>query len=372
MEEYHECMQITKSFRFCPNAFRIDLYRGCDFGCRYCFANNEMFNEQTMTKWRQAKIEKVEKRFFKALETDDESKDILVELIRNRVPVHCGGMSDPFQRREWTQRLTYRLIELSNKYQYPMVFSTKTDYLPEEYLQILDPKIHAFQVSIMGWDTEKWETNTGSAKSRLKFVKRLRDRGFWCSIRIQPIIDISNVLKLIENAGSIPSYYTVEHLRMIYDTQVGMEAFHKLVENKEDFINSSHHLQVKRDIKIQNIKRIQAEANKFGVKVGVGDNDLHWMSQSRNCCGLDTMGESFQKYLKYNLTYMSTGETDFDALWVPKCNPRKHINDVYAGSVIDCKDYTDEYIKKHWDCVGGPYKQALEKRLFGRVRKSLF
>ena len=40
-KEYHESMQITKAFRFCPNAFRIDMYRCCDFGCKYCFANME-------------------------------------------------------------------------------------------------------------------------------------------------------------------------------------------------------------------------------------------------------------------------------------------------------------------------------------------
>ena len=32
---YHECMQLTSQFKFCPNAFRVDLYRGCDFGCAY-------------------------------------------------------------------------------------------------------------------------------------------------------------------------------------------------------------------------------------------------------------------------------------------------------------------------------------------------
>lgn len=374
-EEYHESMQITKAFRFCPNAFRVDLYRGCDFGCKYCFANMTCFDEEGRSKWGNARIDKLQKRFELALETDKESKDILVELLRHRVPIHCGGMSDPFQSREWEYELTYKFIELCNRYNYPVCFSTKTSYIPEKYFDILNPELHAFQISILGWSADYvklWEGNTPSAQERLKFVRKLRDKGYWCSIRIQPIIDINNVLQLVQEAKDIPSYYSVEHLRMIYDNKPGMDAFYKYVTNKEDFINSPHHLEVRRDVKIKNIKQIQRAANSFNVKVGVGDNDLHYLSQSRNCCGIDTINKNFDSYLKYNLTYMTTGETNFEELYVPKMNPRKHINDAYAGSVVDCKKYTNEYIRKHWDYVGGPYKLSIEDYLFSHKQRKLF
>ena len=131
--EYHECMQLTSQFKFCPNAFRIDLYRGCDFGCKYCFANMEAFHETGtgLSMWRSADIEEVKKKFELALETDQESKSVIVELLRRRVPLHCGGMSDPFQKREWEMHLTEQLIEISNKYNYPIQFSTKASWLPQ-------------------------------------------------------------------------------------------------------------------------------------------------------------------------------------------------------------------------------------------------
>lgn len=373
--EYHESMQITKAFRFCPNAFRIDLYRGCSFGCKYCFANMECFNEQDNTNWREASIEKIKKRFYTALETDKESKDILIELLRHRVPLHCGGMSDPFQHREWKLGLTKEFIKISNQYEYPVTFSTKTAYLTESYLDILNPKYHAFQVSIMGWDDDyirKWETNTDSAFHRVDFVRWLRSKGFWCSVRIQPIVDIDNVCKLLYNISGNCDYITVEHLRVIYDTKESIEAFWNLCDNKEDFELTPHHLQVKRDVKIKNIRRIKDIANSFNVKVGVGDNDLHYLSQSRNCCGIDLAGEAFSNYLKYNLTYLSTGKADFDNIWIPSCNPRKHINDKYAGSVIDCREYTNAYIKNHPDYIGIEYKEQIEKQLFGKHQKKLF
>ena len=268
-KEYHESMQITKAFRFCPNAFRIDMYRGCDFGCRYCFANMEWKATQEYG-WAEARLEKIQKRFELAFDTPEkESKDILIELLRHKVPLHCGGMSDPFQNREWKYELTYKLIELCNKYDYPIVFSTKTANLPEKYFDILTPRLHAFQVSIMGFPgkyTDIWESNTPTSEERVDFVRKLREKGFWCSIRIQPIINIKNVLYLIRESKDIPSYYTVEHLRMIYDNEQGMKCFHELIENKKDFINTPHHLEFKRNIKIENIRKIQELANSYGVR----------------------------------------------------------------------------------------------------------
>lgn len=369
---YNECIQLTRQFTFCPNAFRVDLYKGCDFGCKYCFANMDGF-KITDTDDKIADISKIQKLFYKALETDKDSKDILVELIRHHVPIHCGGMSDSFQSREQHYHLTKQLIELSNKYNYPIQFSTKTASLPDDYFGILNPDIHIFQVSIIGWDEDyvrKWECNTPTAQERLEFVKLLRSKGFWCSIRIQPIIDILQCEKLCYNIGSDVDYVTLEHFKLIYDTEQAKNAFMKLCDNKTDFEVAQHKLQMKRNIKIQNIKRLQTILNKNGVLVGVGDNDLHYMSQSRCCCGIDVARESFKNYLKYNLTYMTTGEIDKNT-FIPQCNSRKHINDQKYGLKIDCKQYVEDYIANHLDYCGD-CKHNIEKQLFGISKTKLF
>ena len=199
---YSECIQITRQFAFCPNAFRVDTYKGCSFGCQFCFANMDWqkVEDHKQNLWDVADMDKITKLFYRALETDCESRDILIELIRHRVPIHCGGMSDPFQHREWEIGNTKRLIELSNKYNYPIMFSTKTASLHDEYYSLLNPKIHAFQVSIRGFSkeyTDKWERNCKSAIERLEFVKLLREvYGIWCAVRIQPIIDIEECVAL--------------------------------------------------------------------------------------------------------------------------------------------------------------------------------
>lgn len=343
-ETYSSPISLTQQFKFCGNAFRVDLYKGCDFGCKYCFANSNTSKGHN-TGFGLAQFSQIE-RYFKRAFDDNElnTKSLTVELLQHRVPLHCGGMSDPFQKKEFEYGYIKKLIELSNKYNYPIMFSTKTAHLPKEYLDILNPNIHAFQSSIMGWTPDfirKYEGNTPTAQDRLNFVSLLRERGFWCSIRIQPVVNLSEALLLVDNAKSIPSYYTVEHLKIPRDNIKVQKLFKseyanfKWVYSKNNFRN----IEIVTYIKKNNIDVIKSHANAFGVKVGVGDNDLHFLSQSNCCCGIDTIGDSFNNYLKYNSTYFSTAQNvDIDNLWFPKCNCR---NIFYSSSLANKDKYVN-------------------------------
>lgn len=378
-ENIYSCpVMMTQQFRFCPNPFRVDLYKGCDFGCLYCFANSTQ--SAGHDGFAVAKIKTIENLFKKAFEsTEENSQNINVELLRHRVPLHCGGMSDPFQTREWRLHLTKQLIELSNKYQYPISFSTKTAHLPEEYFEVLNPKLHAFQVSIMGWDEEyikKYETNTPTAKERLDFVKKLRDNGFWCSIRIQPCIEIEQAKKLVIAAGNIPSYITVEHLKIPNNNAEVKALFREEYQGSKFYksTNNMRNIEMYPTVKMENIRILKEIANSNGVLIGVGDNDLHHLSQSRCCCGIDLAGEAFQNYLKYNLTYMTTGESEPSELWCPQCNCREIFNSqVHKGEKeIDYKQMVNEYLTKNEELVSNSDYPEISKKIFGVQRKELF
>lgn len=375
---YHECMQLTSQFKFCPMAFRVDMYRNCTFGCRYCFANMNAFHEigTGLSTWRNADINQVKKYFELALETDKESKSTIIELLRHRVPLHCGGMSDPFQSREWELGLTKELIKISNEYQYPIVFSTKTASLPNDYYKLLDPKLHAFQVSIMGWTPEyiqKWERNTLSAQRRAEFVQLLRnDFGLWCSVRIQPIINKWEAVALMIAMGNIPSYYSIEHLHVIADSWAGQEALLQHCKGSKSFIQKGGLTEFKADVKKRNAEFLIKIANHFGVKVGVADNDLHYMSQSRCCCGTDTIGGAFDNYLKFNECYMATGETNIKDIFIPKSNVRRHMNIGKGKPTVYVEDVVKQYIKDNPQLIPQEYRESIEKQLFGFSRKKLF
>jgi len=372
-DNYSSPLALTSQFRFCGNPFRLDFYHFCTFGCKYCFARN--INGQNDFDIGYAKFEIIENLFKKAFDDDKETGNITVELLRHKTPIHVGGLADPFQPIEWKLKLNYKLIELSNKYNYPLIFSTKQCFLPNEYYEILNPKLHAFQISLIGINDDyvkKYETNSPSATKRFEFLKTLRDKGFWCSIRIQPVIEIDEVLKLCEKIDGIASYVTVEHLKINTDNAQMKELF-KDVLPKYRRTSIMRNMELPISEKIENIEKIKKALP--NTPIGIGDNDLHFLSQSRCCCGIDTIGEAFNNWLKYNLTYFTTEHIDKsdaskEEYYIPKSSVRNSVNgDIRVKNVHSYKDYVDMYCGKysHFMCDGCSMKNKLDGIQFDKA-----
>ena len=343
---------MTQQFRFCGNPFRGDTYRGCDFGCKYCYANSrhDGLDEFYLSR---AKPEDLVRMFHNAFETNLKGSNATYEMMRYRVPLHIGGMSDPFQRSEFKYGNTKLLIELSNKYQYPMMFSTKCAHLPDEYWEILDPNLHAFQVSLIGMDKDfikKFETNTPAPEDRVSFCKKLHERGFWVSARIQPLIDLEQAKKVVLALNDTVDFFTVEHLKIPNNNVRVRSLFEPIDKERYYFTQGFGSLyELKKEYKIENIEALKAISKK---PIGVGDNDIHYMSDSRNCCGLDTVGRAFDHWLKYNLTYFCTGECtqeEKDSLWAPEQSVKNCFmsNAIKSYGCEKFKDFVDKYCERN-------------------------
>lgn len=378
--EYTSPMGLTQQFKFCGNPFRVDLYKGCDFGCKYCFANSRN-GALRNSEWAETKMKYLENKFKLAFDSDKSSNTVEIELLKHRVPLHCGGMSDPFQSREWEFKLTYGLIELCNKYNYPIVFSTKTSKLPPEYWEILNPEITAFQVSIMGYDDafiRKYESNTPTAPERINFISELRSKGFWCSLRIQPLVDLDQALALVNACGSDVDYITVEHLKLPYDRPDIQNLFkEEYLKNKSSApTNNLKNIEFLPSIKKHNIREVMKCANSYGVSVGVGDNDLHYLTQGRCCCGIDRINKNFDNWLKYNLTYLTTGNADSN-IWIPTKNVKSNLilntsSEIYSHKFISFKEVTDAYIRKFSRYVPTEYLEQIKAVTGLNLPKTLF
>ena len=301
--KYTTCLLLTQQFRFCGNSFRADTYKGCDFGCKYCFANNRSnFKDRRITPADLSVFEKY---------INGEGSGMTQELINNRVPVHLGGMSDPFQNAEKKHKTTLEFLKLFKNY--PVSISTKTAHLDYEYWDVLDPKFHAFQISLISDNEEtikKFEKNTPSAKDRIKFIKELKSRGFWVSVRIQPIVNIDESISLLKKLNGFIDYATIEHLK-VSKTDSGKlrkELFSLIGLESARYVLRRNYYKYPTDIIKSNIKAIKDSTT---IKIGCGDNEAHEMSDSLNCCGLDCMPDSFKNWLKYNSMYIQmTGDKE--------------------------------------------------------------
>lgn len=345
LKKYKNPMMPTSQFPMCGNCFRLDTYHGCSFGCSYCFVNARggFFHFD----YQLTDINLVRKWFHEAIDLG-ETNNIKKEFLNQRVPLHLGGLSDPFQPIEWKYGVTYEFLKLSKEYNYPVNISTKTAHLPDKYWDVLDPKIHTFSISLMGWSDEyirKWEDRTPLASERLEFVKELKRRGFWVGIRIQPIVDIEEVLELVRNSQDYVDYYTVEHLKIALDNkEVREELIGKIKGMNVKLMPKGREYEFDGRTKLENIQRIKDITN---VKIGCGDNELHTMSDSLNCCGVDTMPEAFKNWFKYNSMYIKmTGDR---TQW----NPKSNCNACFNGACVKkgfytMKQYTDLYYRNNY------------------------
>ena len=210
------------------------------------------------------------------------------------------------------------------------------------YWEILDPKIHTFSLSILGYSDEyvrTWESATPLATERIAFAKELKERGFWVSIRIQPIILMEEVEKLIKASENYVDYYTVEHLKLPVDNaDVCKRLLQKMYGVQTQLVAKGREYEFDSVTKRKNIEYIKSITN---VKIGCGDNDLHVLSDSLNCCGIDTMPKAFKNWLKYNSMYIKmTGDR---TQWSPSANCNSCFNgDCVIKGFTTMRQYVDK------------------------------
>lgn len=358
--EYKYPIALTQQFRFCGNCFRVDTYNMCDFGCKYCFANARggAYGKNRIDKILKFKI--VSDLFKKAfINKNIEYNDINIELLRNRVPLHLGGICDPFMSLEKKYKFTLEFLKITKEFNYPVMISTKNAYLDKEYFDVLDNKIHCFQISILGFDDDyvkEFETNTPLVSERLKFIKLLKDKGFWVSVRIQPLINLEQAQKLIKylDDNKLCDYITVEHLKIALDNTSILNLFKRKLGNYNLYKRDNNKMSeavLNYDVKRDNIIYLKKLTS---IKIGVGDNDLHDLSDSNCCCGTDCINENFDNYLKYNLTYLvnqDINKIDIDNIFIPNNSVQSSINNNVRVKGYKFKDYVDRYLNTNLNLI---------------------
>lgn len=190
---------LIKKARFsegerCYYPYRLDSYnKGCKHNCLYCYsrASNSRFpNQWNIENISHLEVSEIKKLFNDAFETDKKNKE--VEVLRKRIPLRLGGVTDLFQPIEKHKRITYNLIKILNEYNYPYLIVTKSALVgEEEYLNILNKELAYVQLTITTLNENLAriiEPNASSILSRLDCLDKLINRGIYTGVRISPII----------------------------------------------------------------------------------------------------------------------------------------------------------------------------------------
>ena len=253
----------------CDVPIRFDTYEGCSHDCKYCFAS------------RKKGINIIKK---------GEGKESLINFINGKrsiktnwadwdIPLHWGGMSDPFQPCEEECEYSYECLKVFKETQYPFIVDILKDCNVVVQISLVSPKYDNIELGCPTFD------------ERIEMIKKIAPKVKRLNVRIQPYIreakkDILNNLKLYKEIGVYG--IILEGMKFKKKSghleRLGGDCVYHLKDLEKDF---------------SEIKKI---AHSLGLKFYCGENRLRNMGDDLCCCGIDGL-EGF-KGNNYNLNHL--------------------------------------------------------------------
>lgn len=274
----------------CDVPIRYDTYEGCSHGCKYCFAQRKIDISYIKPLSNLNQLEK----FI------NKERAKLVSWCDWDIPLHWGGMSDPFQPIELKEQVSYKSLKIFEKYKYPVIISTKgTEILnSSKYLDILKNCNAVLQISMVSSKLDKYELGAPSFNKRLTSLETFQKHCKRLIVRIQPYFH-ECLLDIIE---ILPAYKKMGVHGIILE---GIKYFSKIngtVKFFGDYV-----------LKYENLKKefelIKKHAHDNGLAFYCGENRLRSLGDSLTCCGCDNM-EGFVVN-KANLNYYKFDKNQF-------------------------------------------------------------
>lgn len=367
---YSYALGWSSQFYFCTLPFRLDSYRRCEFDCTYCFVTHR--GGSFRKNWATARVESVRKQL------QGTYPSLISDCVKHRLPLHFGGMSDPFMPIELDRRVTYSILEILAELKYPTVISTKS-HLPAEnpYFDILKsiPFI-ALQFSFSTLDdalASKLEPFCPAPSVRLQTMNRLAEAGFWVSCRFQPFIpgvsgNIGNLVRKVAEVGA--RHIVVEHLKLgLFGSQVILTTLRN--HCGESFARDYDLSMLRRvgtefeldsSYKINNIRLFWEYTRKYGLTLGVGDNDFHDLGDSPNCCGVENL-PGFENCYRHNTSNAiwrrdRLGLIKYSSIeneWAPTNSIKRWVNSKCRNGESSTCSSTKDYFKRQWNKLAGTH-----------------
>lgn len=375
--QYSTPVSLSSQIFHCSLPLRLDAYKGCSFYCSYCFARNRGGDSRSKD-ILPARSGAVARLLDRAL-SNREDISAVVEFLRAKVPIHFGGMSDPFQTIEARQGISKQYLKDLKSYSYPTVLSTRSTLVAtDEYVAILKnmPVVVQFSLStISDKQAERVEPFAPRPSEVLQAIKTLSREGVVTSCRWQPYIpDFSppamEFVDALHSAGV--KQISLEHLKIPLERDwhpalsKGASVIRKA---REKYLASGASRDGREYIlpaaeKKEVVFKVRAECHKRGIAFGAADNEFQYLSDGEACCSsVDVIGgfSSIYRYTVSNIVKRqaaSGGDIRFldDNQWRPSKSIDRYLNS--HSRLVNCDGESvrtiEQYIRKKWNELKGP------------------
>lgn len=199
----------NKLKRRIPYGYDLNIYRGCEHGCKYCYA---IYSHQYMES----------KDFFGEISVKTNVVDHLEKQLSspswNRDVINIGGVTDSYQPAEAHYKIMPDILKLLIKYKTPAIISTKSDLIVRDY-DLIDELSRITYINVAATITTMDETvrrliEPGGATSlrRFEMLKTFRKTNASVGLHVMPIIpyltdSFENIESLCSHANDSSVHY---------------------------------------------------------------------------------------------------------------------------------------------------------------------
>lgn len=198
-KEMHCETALNKLKRRMPYRWDLNIYRGCEHGCKYCYAiySHEYLGSQNYYEDIFIKTNIIEK-LGKKLSNPEWQREI----------VNIGGVTDSYQPAEKYYKLMPEILKLFIRFKNPAIISTKSDLILRDF-NLIDELSRLTYINIAATVTTADEElrkliEPGSVNSmrRFEMLKKFRKTNASIGLHVMPIIPY-----LTDNDNNINSIF---------------------------------------------------------------------------------------------------------------------------------------------------------------------
>lgn len=254
----------------CDLPVRFDTYTGCTHNCQYCFVSR---------KYDISKIKRGESasnllKFIKGERTKE------TEIFDWDIPLHWGGVSDPFQPVEKVRGYSLEALKVFANTGYPFAVSTKSSLISQgQYLELVKNCNCVVQFSACSPRYDRIEKGAATFEQRLTAAEKIAPHRR-VNIRVQPYIPeiFNDVISLIPRLADIGVYGLI-----VEGMKYKKAPIEGLCQIGTDLCYPASTL-------IPQFKRIKETCHKYGLHFYSGENRLRLIGDDLCCCGVDGLG----------------------------------------------------------------------------------
>lgn len=178
---------LTELKRKIPYGWDLNIYRGCQHGCQYCYA---MYSHNYL-----GSEEFFKDIYIKTNIVDELEKQLKADSWKREV-INIGGVTDSYQPAEEKYKIMPEILKLLIKYKNPAIISTKSTLVLRDF-ELIDELSHITYINIAETITtidenvrEKIEPGSASSEDRFKVLKEFRKTNASIGLHLMPIIPL--------------------------------------------------------------------------------------------------------------------------------------------------------------------------------------